>query len=149
MKSLDYVIIITKGICDMIMTRESDYAVRILRALSGGEKLNVGQICDVELVPIQFAYKILKKLHRGGYVDVFRGVGGGCRLAVDLDKVSLYDLLVCINENIFVNACMAPDYKCPRRDALCGECRFHSNLSELQQKFEEELKSRSIASMFK
>ena len=40
----------------MIMTRESDYAVRILRALAGGEKLHVGRICEAELVPEQFAY---------------------------------------------------------------------------------------------
>ena len=44
----------------MIMTRETDYAVRILRALSCGERMTVRQVCDLELVPVQFAYKILK-----------------------------------------------------------------------------------------
>ena len=50
----------------MIMTRESDYAVRILRALAGGEKMTVGRICEAEFVPVQFAYKILKKLAKCG-----------------------------------------------------------------------------------
>ena len=61
----------------MIMTRETDYAVRILRALSCGERMTVRQVCDLELVPVQFAYKILKKLAACGYVEVFRGQEGG------------------------------------------------------------------------
>ena len=65
----------------MIMTRETDYAVRILRALSCGERLTVRQVCDSELVPVQFAYKILKKLASCGYVEIFRGQEGGCRLS--------------------------------------------------------------------
>ena len=51
----------------MIMTRETDYAVRILRALSCGERMTVRQVCDLELVPVQFAYKILKKLEKQGW----------------------------------------------------------------------------------
>ena len=45
----------------MMITRESDYAIRIIRALKDGELLPLEQICQRELVPKQFAYKILKK----------------------------------------------------------------------------------------
>ena len=86
----------------MIMTRESDYAVRILRALAGGDKMTVGRICEAELVPVQFAYKILKKLAKCGYVEIFRGAEGGCRLSADLGALTLYDLLRCIDEDLFV-----------------------------------------------
>ena len=48
----------------MMITRESDYAIRIIRALKDGELLPLEQICQRELVPKQFAYKILKKLER-------------------------------------------------------------------------------------
>ena len=61
----------------MIMTRESDYAVRILRALAGGEKMTVGGICEAEVVPGQFDYKILEKLAKCGYLGIFRGAEGG------------------------------------------------------------------------
>ena len=44
----------------MMITRESDYAIRIIRALKDGELLPLEQICQRELVPKQFAYKILK-----------------------------------------------------------------------------------------
>ena len=131
----------------MIMTRESDYAVRILRALAGGEKMTVGRICEAEMVPVQFAYKILKKLAKCGYVEIFRGAEGGCRLSADLDGLTLYDLLRCIDEDLFVNACMSPGYECAWRGAHCGECRFHSNLAGLQRVIEEELKRRTVGAM--
>ena len=131
----------------MIMTRESDYAVRILRALAGGEKMTVGRICEAELVPVQFAYKILKKLAKCGYVEIFRGAEGGCRLSADLDGLTLYDLLRCIDEDIFVNACMSPGYECAWRGSHCGGCRFHDNLAEVQRAIEEELKRRTVGAM--
>lgn len=46
---------------DMLITRECDYAVRVIRALSGAERLSVGEICEREEITAPFAYKILKK----------------------------------------------------------------------------------------
>ena len=48
----------------MVITRETDYALRILRALLDGELHTVGEIAQAELLPQAFAYKILKKLER-------------------------------------------------------------------------------------
>ena len=133
----------------MLMTRESDYAVRILRALDCGKKMTVTQICEEESVPVPFAYKILKKLSKGGFVDIYRGADGGCRLAVDLNKISLYDLLDCMDDSIIINACMKPGYSCKRNDGNQGPCRFHENLKKLQSVFERELKKRSIGEMIR
>ncbi len=131
----------------MIMTRETDYAVRILRALSCGERMTVRQVCDAELVPVQFAYKILKKLAVCGYVEVFRGAEGGCLLKTDLDELSLYDLMRCINEDLFVNACMDAGYECPWRRSHCGVCHFHSSLEGVQREIEALLKNRYLGKM--
>ena len=49
---------------DMLITRECDYAVRVIRALSGAERLSVGEICEREEITAPFAYKILKKLQK-------------------------------------------------------------------------------------
>ena len=43
----------------MVITRETDYALRILRALLDGELHTVGQLAQDELLPQAFAYKIL------------------------------------------------------------------------------------------
>ena len=66
---------------DMMITRESDYAVRMICALKDGEQLTIEQICRKEQVPRQFAYKILKKLEKAGLVDVYKRQGyytGNC-----------------------------------------------------------------------
>ena len=73
----------------MVITRETDYALRILRALLDGKLHTAGQIAQDELLPQAFAYKILKKLEKAGLVEVVRGTAGGCRLSADLTGTSL------------------------------------------------------------
>ena len=77
----------------MIITKETDYALRILRVLLDGEKHSVAEMSETELIPTQFAYQILRKLSAGNLVQVSRGALGGCELSCDLDATSLYDLM--------------------------------------------------------
>ena len=90
----------------MVITRETDYALRILRALLDGELHTVGEIAQAELLPQAFAYKILKKLEKAGLLEILRGTAGGCRLAADLSRTSLYDLMTAIGEHSSLSACM-------------------------------------------
>ena len=48
----------------MIITKETDYALRILRVLLDGEKHSVAEMSETELIPNQFAYQILRKALR-------------------------------------------------------------------------------------
>jgi len=57
----------------MIITKETDYALRILRVLLDGEKHSVAEMSETELIPNQFAYQILRKLSAGNLVRVSRG----------------------------------------------------------------------------
>ena len=52
----------------MLFTKESDYAIRIVRALKSSEQRNVQEICTTEEIPKAFCYKIMKKLRRAGIV---------------------------------------------------------------------------------
>ena len=65
----------------MVITRETDYALRILRALLDGKLHTAGQIAQDELLPQAFAYKILKKLEKAGLVgwSAERRAAAGCR----------------------------------------------------------------------
>lgn len=126
----------------MLISRETDYALRILRSLLEGERKSVGDISKSEMIPQQFAYKIMKKLSRAGLVEITRGVDGGCRLSGDLESVSLYDLMVAMDERCAVNACMDPAYQCPRR-AQHG-CIVHSQLAVVQQNLDNELRAHSL-----
>ena len=127
----------------MLITRESDYALRILRALQDGGQRSTGEIAQQELVPQQFAYKILKKLAKAGLVSVTRGAEGGCRLAADLKAATLYDLLQAMEEDGNVTACMDPAFACPWREAH-GGCGVHCALAEIQRRLDEELRAHSL-----
>lgn len=48
----------------LLITREADYALRIMRALAGGEQRTAADICQQEQIPDQFVYKIAKNWKR-------------------------------------------------------------------------------------
>ena len=127
----------------MLITRETDYALRILRALQDGELHAVGEIARTELLPQAFAYKILKKLEQAGLLEIRRGTAGGCRLTADLSRISLYDLMTAMGERSDLSACMEPDYQCPWRSSH-GGCGVHCKLLEIQRKLDAELRSHSL-----
>ena len=116
----------------LVITRETDYALRILRALLDGELHAAGEIAQTELLPQAFAYKILKQ-----------GTAGGCRLTADLTHISLYDLMAAMGERSDLSACMEPDFQCPWRSSH-GGCTVHCKLLEIQRKLDAELQSHSL-----
>ncbi|MCI1964866.1 MAG: Rrf2 family transcriptional regulator [Oscillospiraceae bacterium] len=125
----------------MLITRETDYAIRILRALADGEQHTTASICAQELLPQQFAYKILKKLQKSGLVSIIRGKDGGCRLMADLQKVSLFDLMEMTDSDKSVSACTQPGFPCGWSQKHGKPCKVHQHLQQLQNKLNEELKA--------
>ena len=127
----------------MVITRETDYALRILRALLDGEVHAVGEISRTAFLPQAFAYKILKKLEKAGLLEIRRGTAGGCRLTADLSRTNLYDLMTAIGERRSLSACMEPDYQCEWRSGH-GGCAVHRRLLEIQRKLDAELQAHSL-----
>ena len=123
----------------MLITRETDYALRILQNLMDGEKRSVGDISQKEFIPQQIAYKIAKKLAKAGLIEITRGVDGGCRLKQDLKTVSLYDLIAIMEGGYEVNACMDPGFSCPRRQN--GGCKVHPKLIDIQKTLTDQLRA--------
>ena len=127
----------------MIITRECDYWVRIVRALGGGGKKTAVEICESEHIPSQFAYKILKKLERAGYILSSRGRDGGYWLVKPIDTFSLYDILSAVDDNLFINECLKDTVECTRNTSDTP-CAVHCELKRVQHVLEEELKQKSI-----
>ena len=128
----------------MLITRETDYALRILRALSQGVCLTVGEIAEKESLPHKFTYKIMKKLEKAGIIRIIRGVNGGCQLDADLQGISLYDLVNAVEANARLAACMNADYQCEWRDKNGGPCNVHGQLAKVQLAIDREFSSRSL-----
>lgn len=123
----------------LLITRETDYAIRILRALRDGEKYNMTTLCKEQDIPQQFAYKILRKLSEAGIVTSTRGANGGCRLSTDLKKLSLLDLIRIIDPDKPISSCLKKGYQCAYREAHCDYCGVHDQLIIIQNRINKEL----------
>ena len=77
----------------MLITRRSDYAMRIFRALQDEKVHNVREICTKEDIPKAFAYKILRELEQAGFVKSERGNQGGYLLNRKLEDLTMYDVI--------------------------------------------------------
>lgn len=130
----------------MFISREYDYALRILRVLSGKEQMTVKEICDAEHIPQPYSYKILKKLEKAEIVRGRRGTMGGYQMVLDAEDVSLYDIYVAIEGEMYINECMHEGYDCPHQHA--GQvCCIHKELCQLQNYMVTGLKERTMADM--
>ena len=117
----------------MFLTRECDYAVRVVRSLADDEKKPVNMICEEEHVPVYFAYKILKKLEKAKIVKATRGAIGGYQLAQKLNKITLLDIVAAVDSELLINACLKEGFDCPRNtDDHC--CKVHVELCEIQDR---------------
>lgn len=116
----------------MLITRECDYAVRVIRALAGELRLSVSDICEREAITAPFAYKILKKLQKAEIVKGYRGVHGGYSLNKELKELNLYEIYHAIDPDMFIIECMNPSYSCMRHEKSETPCLVHQELESIQ-----------------
>ena len=128
----------------MIITREVDYALRILRSLADGERHPMRVLCGQEAIPQKFAYKIILKLRDAGIVSSATGTHGGCSLACDLHSISLYDLFQVLQVDSSFNRCMQDDYDCEWVDAKGSSCVPCRNLAYMQEELTRMMSSHSV-----
>lgn len=112
----------------MFITRESDYAMRVIRALMWEPRLSVSEICERESITAPFAYKILKKLQNAGLVEGYRGVHGGYALKRDPEELSLYEIYSAIDPDMSIIECLNGTYQCPRNGQDGVPCHAHDEL---------------------
>ena len=132
----------------MYLTRECDYGIRIIRALASGERKTVKEICDAEFIPKQFGYKILKKLEHAGILRSIRGRDGGYQLIKSPDTLAIYDVVVAIDESLFIIDCLREDNSCDfkKKDQICP---VHMEFKRVQDVLMYELSRNTMADILK
>ena len=128
----------------MFLTKERDYAVRIIRTLADMELKTVKDICDQEHIPRPFAYKIIKKLEHSGLVVSRRGPSGGYSLVKKPEELTLLDIVVCIEgDQLLLNECLHPRDDCiNNRDGK--HCGVHLELKRAQEVLIKTLQEKKI-----
>ncbi len=120
----------------MRMTREADYALRIVAMLSKrGTQIDAKQIAEKNNIPYRFTLKILRKLVQYGVMKSTRGVNGGYSLKKEPSQISMKEVIEIFDGPIAVNHCIETPEICDHTML----CPIRQKLLEAQQKFADEL----------
>ncbi|MCG8582339.1 MAG: Rrf2 family transcriptional regulator [Bacteroidales bacterium] len=79
------------------------YGLRFLLTLSGlaeGSHLGVAEIAERERLSVKFLEAIAVALRKGNIVNVRRGAGGGYSLAKPLKEITLYEIVLLLDEKL-------------------------------------------------
>ena len=106
----------------MHLTREGDYAIRVLADLAGRPRGDVARTEDLTVttgVPRAYLAKIVQALARAHLVLTRQGPGGGVSLREDPARITLRQMVEAIEGPIHLNRCLVRAGECPR-DAFCA-----------------------------
>lgn len=131
----------------MLVTRETDYAVRTVLFLARDhDKLSsVTEIAKAMHIPKSFLAKIVQRLVKNGILASIRGVAGGFRLAKKPAKISLLAIMVAIQGDTGINIC-ATDKRLCRMSSFCA---VHPIWVDIRRDVEKKLERHSIAELIK
>ena len=131
----------------MLVTREMDYAMRVVRALDSLDGLaTAAGVAEREQMPQAVTLKILKRLTTAGIVESRRGPAGGYRLRRSPEALTLYGLFRVFGREPLLNRCQAADYRCENYpDGDCGTCR---ELCRIQEILDAELRRTPLSRLF-
>ncbi|MCI8330371.1 MAG: Rrf2 family transcriptional regulator [Oscillibacter sp.] len=130
----------------MLITREMDYALRILRALHQGGQLSAAAVAQREHMPKAITLKLLNRLLSVGIVESRRGVNGGYFLKRSCEELKIFDLLQALGDPPLVNRCQREGYSCENYPkGGCGVCR---ELCRIQDILNQELQRTPLSDIF-
>ena len=105
----------------MRLTREGDYAVRVVVDLAGrspGAMVRTEELTRTTQVSKAYLAKIIQLLSRAGLVQTQQGPRGGVRLRRDPAAITLREMVEAVEGPIFLNRCLIGPGECAR-DSFC------------------------------
>lgn len=109
----------------MRITSESDYALRIITAMSRKTGVTDAKtLADETNVTLRFTLKILNKLVGGGIAESYKGAKGGYKLRLSPDKISLKMVIELIDGPIAIVRCLESAECCSLNQDKTA-CEYH------------------------
>jgi len=129
----------------MIYSNACEYAIRGMTYLARSPKeLHLArEIAEREEIPYFFLSKILQTLAKAGLLKSIKGRGGGFQLAKSPEKITLYDIKVCIDGAADLDACAVGLSRCSDKQP----CPLHDTFKPLRASIRSYLKETSLADM--
>jgi Rrf2 family protein len=131
----------------MLVTRETDYAVRTVLYLAGqdGRMVSVTEIAHAMHIPKSFLAKLLQRLVRSHILASSRGAKGGFLLAQKPSEISLLTILESMQGLSGINVCAVDSKRC----TLSSSCVVHPVWVEIRKDVEKRLKRETIDRLIK
>ncbi len=130
----------------MQITRQAEYAIRIMLELASLEKNEVTQnkiIADRRKIPDHFLQKTIQVLVRNGMAKTRRGAMGGVQLACSPESVTLIDIIRAVEGEINISPCLAGSYYCGNKE----KCQVTIIFQRAQERMLEELSKETLAEL--
>jgi Rrf2 family protein len=109
----------------MRITSESDYALRIITAMSKrSDVTDAKTLAEETNVTTRFTLKILNKLVGGGIAESYKGAKGGYKLKLSPDKISLKMVIELIDGPIAIVRCLESEECCSLNQDKTA-CEYH------------------------
>lgn len=126
-----------------MITRETDYSMRLVLALAGRHRRGQTTVSSADVatemdIPYRFLRKLVKRLVSEGILESRRGKKGGVALVGDPSKITLFDLVKATGpRGVEMSPCVSHPETCSRS----GLCRLMREFQSIQDKVERHLKS--------
>ncbi len=116
----------------MHITLESDYAVRIVHALTvANARMDARTIAEETGVSMRFSLKILRKLVQSDIVRSYKGTHGGYQLNRDPQDISLGDVIGAVEGVYSFSRCLSPGFECNCNEKGCSFQKIYDEISEM------------------
>ena len=127
---------------------EGDYGLRAIIYLacqSEGKITYVNEIARDQLIPVNFLFKILRKMVKAGLVKSYRGPHGGYVLAKSAADITFLEVIEAVDGPLLVNRCLSEVTQC----MLEQSCKMLNAWQRIQIHMKNELTSLTIADLLK
>ncbi len=128
------------------ISRETDYAIRVLLALSRrepGEQVLSREIQEEMAIPKPMAARVIARLARAGFVISTQGRKGGIRLARPPKEITLRQVVMALERAFTISDCLVDPNLCPFED----RCPVRRRWARLQALILHELEKTTFADL--
>ncbi|MGE5750872.1 MAG: RrF2 family transcriptional regulator [Nitrospirota bacterium] len=129
----------------MLVTRETDYAVRTVLYLAKNRNrmASVTEVAHAMHIPKSFLAKLLQRLVRSHILTSSRGVNGGFQLVQKPSEITLLSIIEAVQGPAGINVCAIDSKLCK----LSSTCAVHPVWVEIRKEVEKRLKRETIGKL--
>jgi Rrf2 family protein len=120
------------------ISRETDYAIRILLALArypGGEIIPSAVIREEMEIPESLSLQIVSRLAHLNFIHTYPGRNGGIQLAVDPGELNLHQVISAYEGPLILSECLDEGHPCN----LAPECPVQRSWIKIKKTLQREL----------